>query len=170
MGILVLWACRSDKPSPILGLNKTPHEETAWDIFLSYLSVCSKQKAFIFMFFCSTPKNSWQKKQQKGLSGTIFEFHFFDVGILSSTILTQHQQKIPTINYYPKKDTKQNLQKSKDRPGPKLNISQSLLNSLGLGDVWKSIEICHKPEISIDVGKDKTKFEERRSNAMLQPS
>ena len=32
MGILVVWACRSDKPSPILGLNKTPQEETAWDI------------------------------------------------------------------------------------------------------------------------------------------
>ena len=89
MGILVLWACRSDKPSPILGLNKTPQEETARDnSFLSYISVCS------------TPKNSWQKKQQKGLSGTIFEFHFFNVGILSSTILTQHQQKIPTINYW----------------------------------------------------------------------
>ena len=106
MGILVLWACRSDKPSPILGLNKTPQEETAWDNFF-VISICLfKIESIHFMFFCSTPKNSWQKKQQKGLSGTIFEFHFFDLGILSSTILTQHQQKIPTINYYPKKDTK----------------------------------------------------------------
>ena len=66
MGILVLWACRSDKPSPILGLNKTPQEETAWDNFFChiYLFVQNIKHSFL-CFFCSTPKNSWQKKQKK---------------------------------------------------------------------------------------------------------
>ena len=52
------------------------------------------------MFFLFHTKKFLAKKTKKGLSGTIFEFHFFDLGILSSTILTQHQQKIPTINYW----------------------------------------------------------------------
>ena len=51
MGILVVWACRSDKPSPILGLNKTQQEETAWDTqLLSYPCTCSKYKEFFSMF------------------------------------------------------------------------------------------------------------------------
>ena len=101
MGILVLWACRSDKPSPILGLNKTPQEETAWDNFFCHIYLFVQNRKHLFLcFFVPPQKILGKKKQQKGLSGTIFEFHFFDLGILSSTILTQHQQKIPTINYW----------------------------------------------------------------------